>query len=870
MSNAGLTQRLTAILAADVAGYARLMAADAGATVAALDEARAVFRQQIEANRGRVVDMVGDSVLALFESAAGAVSAALAVQKALEVVSASMPEDRQMRVRIGVHLGDVIEKPDGTVYGTGVNVAARLQAKAWPGGLCMSQTLYEAAKDALPAGARFGGRQRLKHIEEPIAIWHIAPEGAAALGRYSAEALDAAPNNLPLQLTSFIGREGELAEVTRLLAQSRLLTLLGAGGIGKSRLSLEAAAEVIEDFDDGVWFVELATLQDARLVPQAVASVIGVKETAGRPVSEALVRHFKDRRTLLILDNCEHLLQGCADLARQLLQAGPHAKVLASSREPLRVAGETTYPVPGLPENEAMRLFADRAAKARPGFRVNGEATAIASVCKRLDGIPLAIELAAARVRTLSVKAIDARLDDRFRLLNRGEQGALPRQQTLRALIDWSYDLLTEDERAVFRRLAVFAGGWTAEAAEEVAGGGSLDKAAVLEHLMQLVEKSLVVLDASGERYRLLDTVRQYAHERLQESGDENQALARHLELYVGLAQTARPKLHGAEQAEWLGRLDGERENLLSAHAWCDRAPAGADAGLRLAYLLRPYWVNRGLLELGHRFTLDALTRAGAQARNFARCRGLFDAGQLSVFMGRYDEALRYLEDSLAIAREIGDERRVAAALQPIGLAHLGLGDLPSARRFLEEALALAEQHGEQREIAAAGNQLAQLLRVEGDLDRAEALYTRVLALVRELEDRESIAIVLLNLAMVAIGRYAGERARTMLLEVLAIAQEIGSRPVGQSLLEVCAGLAVLSEDWPRAARFYGAAEAQTVQTGLRRDPGDEAFLAPLVAKARAARGAEAFSADEHAGRTLSFEQAMAQARGWLAADRAG
>ncbi|HEX9395957.1 MAG TPA: adenylate/guanylate cyclase domain-containing protein, partial [Burkholderiales bacterium] len=319
----GLRQRLTAILAADVAGYARLMAADAGATVAALDDARAVFRQRIEASGGRVIDMAGDSVLAVFDTAAGAVDAALAVQKALEAASASIAEDKRMRVRIGVHLGDVMEKPDGSVYGNGVNIAARLQAKAWPGGLCVSQSLYDSVKDQVALNARFAGLQRLKNIDQPVAIWHVVPEGATVPAHYATGALEATPNNLPLQLTSFIGRDAEMPEVAKLLADTRLLTLLGVGGIGKSRLSLELAAEVSEDFPDGVWLVELATLRDPRLVPQAVASALGVKEAAGRPVSEALVRHFKDRDMLLILDNCEHLLHGCADLARELLQAGP-------------------------------------------------------------------------------------------------------------------------------------------------------------------------------------------------------------------------------------------------------------------------------------------------------------------------------------------------------------------------------------------------------------------------------------------------------------------------------------------------------------------------------------------------------------------
>src|SRR5260221_3689339 len=269
----------------------------------------------------------------------------------------------------------------------------------------MSQRLYDGVKDQVALTARFAGRQRLKNIAEPVAIWQVIPEGTAVRAHYASGVPEGTPTNLPLQLTSFIGREGELADVAKLLAQSRLLTLLGFGGIGKSRLSLELGAQVLPDFADGVWLVELATLRDPRLVPQAVATVLGVKEAAGRPVSEALVRHFKDRDMLLILDNCEHLLHGCADLARELLQAGPQSKVLASSREPLRIAGETTYPVPALPESEAVRLFVDRAAKARPGFRVNGAGPAVARGCRRLDGIPLPTHVAAARVRSLSIDA---------------------------------------------------------------------------------------------------------------------------------------------------------------------------------------------------------------------------------------------------------------------------------------------------------------------------------------------------------------------------------------------------------------------------------------------------------------------------------
>jgi predicted ATPase/class 3 adenylate cyclase len=858
----GFRQRLTAILAADVAGYARLMAADAGATVTALDNTREIFRREIEANEGRVVDMAGDSVLAIFPAATGALHAALAVQKALEASSAAIAEERRMRVRIGVHLGDVIEKVDGTIYGHGVNVAARLQARAAPGGLCMSQTFYDSVRERLPAGAQFAGSQRFRNIEEPIAIWHIVPEGGAAPARYD---VDATPNNLPLQLTSFIGRSGELAEAGRLLAQSRMLTLVGVGGIGKSRLSLELATKMLEDFSDGVWLVELGNLSDPRLVPQAVASVLGVKEAPGRPVSEALTRHFRDRRSLLILDNCEHLLEACADLSKQVLQSGLQAKVLASSREPLRVAGETAYAVPVLPASDAERLFLDRALAAKPNFRVNGSAAAVVSVCRRLDGIPLAIELAAARVRTLPVETIAARLDDRFRLLTTGDRTVLPRQQTLRALIDWSYDLLTDEERAVFRSLAVFAGGWTLEAAEAVCAFGAIDQANVLEHVTQLADKSLVVVEPEGERYRLLETVREYAHERLAESRERDEACNRHLGFYVAFCEKARPQLVGPEQGKWLARVDLERENILAAHAACSRAPRGAELGLQLVYFLRPYWLNRGLLGLGQRINADALTHPGAQARNLARCRALFVAGQLSFYMGRYGQAQQYLEESVAIGREMGDQRRVGAALQPLGMAHFGQGDLAAARRYLEEALVSAEALQEPREIAAAASTLAQLYRAEGSLDAAEPLCERVLDLAQELDDRESIAIGLLNVAMVAMGRQNDERARQMLLAVHGILEEIGSRYVGQSLLEVSAGLAVSRREWQRAARFYGAAEALALQTGLHRDPADEAFLAPLVAKAQAALVTPAFAAAESAGREVPNDTIIAEARAWLA-----
>ena len=684
-------------------------------------------------------------------------------------------------------------------------------------------------------------------------------------------------HNLPAQLNSFIGREREIAELKESLVNARLVTLTGAGGTGKSRLSLQVSAEVVADYPDGVWLVELAPLADEKRVPQVVAFVLGVKEEAGRPVIEALVRHVRARRLLVILDNCEHLVSACAELAKQLLQAGPLVKILATSREPLHVAGEARYPVPALatvrPElvegrtelPEAVQLFVDRAVAVQPSFHVTAEnAAAVADICQRLDGIPLAIELAAARVSALSVERIAILLDDCFRVLTGGDRLARTRQQTLRASIDWSYDLLPIPERILLRRLAVFSGGWTVEAAEAVGAEGEVEKDAVIDLLSELVEKSLVELDAQGERYRLLETVRQYAQELLDASGEGDAVRARHLLFFVALAENSRFGTGGPNPAVWMARFDVERENLLSAHAWCNQLSASAHLGLRLSRALRHYWIRGGHLSLGSRVTLEALSRIPPEERSVERSSALFDVGQLGYFMGNYGQAKRYLDESLAIAREIRDRKRVGYALQPLGLACLGLGDFAAARGHLEESLALARESGERNEIAAGVNALAQFHRVQGALDAAEPLYQEVLTIASEMGNSETMAIGLLNLAMLWIDRRAPERTRQMLLEVFALEELTGSRATAQSVLEVSAGLAALGEEWRLAARFFGAAEAMAIQTGLHRDPADEAFLAPRVDAAKRGLETEAFDAAEAEGRALPFEAAMQEARAWL------
>ena len=395
--------------------------------------------------------------------------------------------------------------------------------------------------------------------------------------------------------------------------------------------------------------------------------------------------------------------------------------------------------------------------------------------------------------------------------------------------------------------------------------GGELDEADIIDLLTRLVEKSLVALDPLTGRYRLLETVRQYAQERLASAGDEALARNRHLVYFVDFAEKARPALLGPEQGAWLARLDLEGENLLAAHVWCNKADNGAELGLRLVSAIKQYWIYRGYLALGYAITAEALGRAGAQKRDALRSRAQFCAGQLCSLMGRHEEAQQRLEESLAIAQELGDRARVAATLQPLVWAALGRGDMKTARGYSKQALELAREVGGKRDVAAAINVQGHVHRLEGDLDAAEPLYKSVVSLGRELGDRDTTAVGLLNLAMVAIARGSiGETAK-MLVDVIAIANEIGSKSAGQSVLEVTAGLASLREDWPRAARLYGAADANMFYTGIVRDAADEAFLAPLIAKARDALGEAAFAAAKAEGRALSYAQAMDEARMWLA-----
>ncbi len=872
----------------DIEGSTRLWEEAPERMRVALARHDALAREAVAAHAGTLVKTTGDGIHAAFDDPLDAVEAALALQFALATESSAQ---LQLDVRCGVHMGPG-ERRDGDFYGPEVNRAARIMGAAHGGQVLVSQPVALLVGTRLRDGAalRALGELRLRDIAGTEQVFQLLhPRLRAQFPPL--RSLASTPTNLPQQLTSFVGREAALAEVVEHTRRTRLVTLVGPGGIGKTRLSLEAAASMLDAFPDGVFVVELAPIGDARLVAQAVATVLGVKEEAGKPVVEALMKHLAGRRMLLVLDNCEHLVQGCADLATAVLRASASLHILASSREALAIRGEQVYAVPALSlpagpapgsrardegasrrflddalrGSEAARLFIERAVAARADYEVAGEdGAAIIEICRRLDGIPLAIELAAARTRTMPVPRIAERLSDRFRLLTGGDRSAMPRQQTLRALIDWSYDLLDAPEQAVFRRLALFAGDFTLESAEQVVAGDDVDAADVVDLVAHLADKSLVMADTSAGRYALLETVRQYAEECLRAAPEHAEVRQRYLEHYDALASEARAELMGPHQGEWLSRLDLEHDNLLAVLGWHEGGEAADAARMRIAEAIKFYWFSRGLLELGKRVAVEVLARAPMSAPPALRGPLLLAAGQFALWQGNYPEADRHLRESVAIARAGGDPTATLVALQPLGFVTLALGDATAAAPLFEEALALARKGGDPRQIASALNQLGQLDRMRGDAPTAASRFSEALPLARVAGNAGLVAIVLLNAAMVemAVGRVNG--VARMLLEALGLAVETGNRPAVQAAFDAGAGLASMLDEPAAAARFLGTAASQLDDLGTRRDPVDADFLAPRIQHVRRALGEEGFAAEETRGRALDDASALADLRAWL------
>lgn len=704
---------------------------------------------------------------------------------------------------------------------------------------------------------------------------------------------DFSPNNLSLEMTSFIGREREIVEIKRLLTGTRFVTLTGAGGCGKSRLALRIATDLLTEYPGGVWLVELAPLADPKLVPHAVASALTVREQPSRPITDTLVEYLRSKALLLVLDNCEHLRSTCATLADALLHTCTSLRLLATSREVLGLPGETVWRVPSLsvpdPERipplerlsqyEAVRLFVERARSSQPGFSVTkNNAPVVVQVCRRLDGIPLAIELAAARVKVLAVEQIAARLDDRFRLLVGGSRMALPRHQTLRATMDWSYDLLSDKERCALRRLSVFAGGWTLEAAEQVCAGDAVEASDILDMLTQLVDKSLVGVETQGKeaRYRLLDTVRHYALDKLTESAEANGVRRRHRDWYLDLAERAEVKLRGPDQGVWLDRLEGEHDNLRAALECSKADDGGAEAGLRLAGALYWFWVVHSYWSEGWRWLKGALSRAH-EASPAAIPKALRGACFFAWHHGDLGEATTLGERGLALSRDLQDTESSARFLLHLGIvAHLH-GDYPRAERLLNESLALGQNTGDKWLIGIALAHLGITAELESDFARAEAWNMQSLPLFVEVGDKYSIALVLLNLGSVALCVENYGRASKFFTESLTLYKEIGNKFNANECLWGLAGVACGQRRYERAARLFGAAETLRETFGLGSDdPGgrgkrlvDHTVRDQRIAAARGHLGNEAFTAAWTEGGGMTLEQAIEYALAPLDVDTA-
>jgi predicted ATPase/DNA-binding CsgD family transcriptional regulator len=682
------------------------------------------------------------------------------------------------------------------------------------------------------------------------------------------------PHNLPSQVSSFVGREKELEEIMGLLRVTRLLTLTGSGGCGKTRLALEAASGLVEGFEDGVWLVDLAPLADPSLVSQAVASTLGVREQPGRLLTRTLSDHLGSRKVLLVLDNCEHLIEPCAILVEALLRASPELRVLATSREALAITGEVAWPVPSLSlpdlrrlphlesvrEYESARLFLERATAVKPAFALTEQNTpSVARVCYRLDGIPLAIELAAARMKMLSVEEIAEKLDGSFRVLAVGSRTALPRHRTLHATMDWSHHLLGREERTLFRRISVFAGGFSLEAAESVCAGEELQRDEVLGMLSHLVDKSLVTArEKDGEtRYGLLEIVRQYAWEKLSDFGEASQMQGRRAGYYLGLVEEAEPELKGEGQVAWLERLENEHDNLRATMRWF-LGGEESEAAARLGWALWLFWWIRGHFAEGRQSMEQALAgENNATMPASARAQVLYVEGTMACGQGDHRSAEPLLEESAALFRELGDRRGVAYALGSAAVVAITQERYERVIVYSEEATELFLEVGDKWGAAPMLGCSAVGWLNRGDHRRARTLAERGLALCRETGDKHGTSIALLTLAGVAQSERDYGRARDLFEEGLTVSAELGNEADIVHCLEGLATIAGAEGRIVRAARLWGAAEAllEKIEAMYTYVPDRSLHRSQLAARSQIDEAAWEVAWAE--GRTMTSEQAI-------------
>ena len=898
----------------DIEGSTRLWEHDAPAMQAALARHDELLKLAIEEHGGYVFKTVGDAFCCAFTTATEALDAALEVQRTL--FGEEWQETDPLRVRMALHTGASQER-DGDYFGPPVNRVARLLSAGHGGQVLLSLPTQELVRDQLPGetSLRDFGEVRLKDLFRPERVFQlVSPDLPSEFPPL--RTLEAYRNNLPLQPTPLVGREREVGEILDQVRSEevRLLTLTGPGGTGKTRLALQSGADLLEGFDDGVFFIALATITEPAQVPSAIAGPLGVKESAEQPLVETLKSYLHHKHLLLVLDNFEQVLEG-APVVAELLAACAKLKVLATSRIPLRLYGEQEYPVPPLAvpdpsdlpplkvltQHEAVTLFVERARAIKPEFAVTNEsARAVAEICARLDGLPLAIELAAARVRVLPPQKMLQRLGDRLKLLRGGARDLPARQQTLRGTTDWSYDLLEEDEKTLFGRLSVFAGGRTLEAIEEICDPeADLD---ALEGVESLVEKSLLRQEGSGgaPRFVMLETVHEYAREKLQESGEAEEVKKHHAEYFLALAEESESGLRGPEAATWLERLEVEHDNLRAALSWSlAQEEKEVELGLRLAGALWQFWYLRGYYSEGRRWLENALAKDWRSSA--ARVKALKAVGWLADDQGDIDRAVAAAEEGLRLSAEAEIQKGAAAPfLRILGSAAYVRGDYERARQLFEESLALSQEVGDERGLASSLHQLGNVLSDKGDYQRAKAIYEEGLVQFRGLGDTAALARYLVsmgaeyllqgdhergarlneeatelyrrlgskgglqyaldNLGWAALMCGDHERAKSLHEESLALCKAQGDKLVASESLEGLACAAGVEGEVERAARLFGAGEALRQTVGYQHTSRERALREPYLAVARSRMQEAAWQKACTEGRAMTLEEAISYA----------
>jgi predicted ATPase/class 3 adenylate cyclase len=860
----------------DIAGSTRLWEQRPEAMREALRIHDALAAELIEHSDGVLVKSKGegDSLFAVFARPSDAITCACALQQ--RFVSEPWPADALLRVRIALHSGEA-DLRDGDYYGSTVNRCARLRAIAHGQQVLLSRTTFEMVRDMLPVGASLKdvGEQPLRDLSRPEHVFQLLhpdlPHDFPAL-----KTLNLYPNNLPRQLTSFIGRERDMAEAKRLLTGAPLLTLTGSGGCGKTRLALQVGADLLENFPDGVWFVQLASLKDPALVSQATATVLGVRGD--------LANTLKSRRLLLILDNCEHLLNACAELVDSLLNSCPQVVIIATSREALGIQGEQTYRVPSLQlpdpnslpvleqltQYESVRLFIDRACLGSPDFAVNNQnAPTVAQICFRLDGIPLAIELAAVRLKALSTEQLAQKLADRFRMLTGGSRTALPRQQTLRATIDWSYDLLNSREQLLLQRLSVFAGGWTLEAAERICSDDPIAEWEVFDFLSSLVDKSLVAAKHSDDsiRYLFLETIREYARERLQESGDAEKVGERHRDYYLEFVEQFEPHFtehisviigDTAKVTALFDSLGTEHDNILAALSWCWRNESSAEEGLNLVRGIIPFWFTRGYLAIARTHLAEALSHGQIKPLTLGRANVLDWAGIMAYSQGDFAVSRTLLEASLEIAKHLGNSVAIINALESLGFLALFEDNLALARDFGEQSLALSEEIGNRTCMVAALWLIGNVVECLEDWPLAHSFYESGLQLSAEIGNEYMHCMYLQALAYIAYYQGDIDHARSLLTQSLRIAYSLELKEIMFYILEGFAGVAVVEHQMERGTRLYSASASLRQAACIAFIPYFYRLQQRNLGAIRAALSSDAFDFAWLEGRTMTLDQVVA------------